>query len=128
MAREFKRADRVGAELQRELAELMRGLDQPDVGMVTIQEARVSRDITHAKIFFTVMGGTLNEKQTEYLLNELAGHFRHDLGGRMRMRSVPALKFIYDTSISEGARLSALIDKVVPKDLSNDADPEEEGG
>ncbi len=128
MAREFKRADRVGAALRRELAELMRELDQPDVGMVTIQEARVSRDITHAKIFFTVMGGALNEKQTEYLLNELAGHFRHDLGRRMRMRGVPALKFVYDTSISEGARLSALIDEVVPKDLPSDADSEEGDG
>ncbi len=122
MAREFKRADRVGAELRRELAELMRGIEQerPEIGMVTIQEARVSRDIAHARVFFTRMGGALEPVQAEFLLNEFAGRLRHELGQRMRMRSVPALKFVYDTSIERGAHLSALIDEVVPKPSSND--------
>ncbi len=127
MAREFKRADRVGAELRRELAVLMRGVEQerPEIGMVTIQEARVSRDIAHARVFFTVMGSALAHGQAEFLLNELAGQLRRELGQRMRMRSVPALKFVYDTSIERGAHLSALIDEVVPKSTS-DNEPEDD--
>ncbi|OOZ36973.1 30S ribosome-binding factor RbfA [Solemya velesiana gill symbiont] len=120
MAREFKRTDRVGSQMQRELGELIRTqLENPHLGMVTIQEVRVVRDFSHAKVYFTTIGGELGEHATEKALNESAPYLRHELGRCMRMRTIPALHFVYDVSIERGARLSALIEEAVEEDAQH---------
>ncbi|MCP4283452.1 MAG: 30S ribosome-binding factor RbfA [Gammaproteobacteria bacterium] len=117
MAREFKRTDRVGAQIQRELAALVRGeLDDPRLGMITIQAVRVVRDFSHAKIFFTVMAGTLEMSETTRVLNDAAPFFRHELGRRMKLRTLPELHFVYDESVEQGEKLSNLIDQAVKSD------------
>lgn len=56
---EFGREERVGAEIRRELALLLRDeARDPRLTQVTIQEVRVVRDLSHAKVFFTVMDAT----------------------------------------------------------------------
>jgi ribosome-binding factor A len=111
--REFQRTDRLGAELRRALAELLRdAVRDPRLGMVTVQEVRVARDLSHAKVFFTCMGG--DERETGRLLNRtLAGFLRHELARRVRVRSMPQLQFVYDESVARGAHLSELIDRAV---------------
>ena len=124
MAREFSRTDRVGSQMQRELAELVRdGLDDPRLGMITIQEVRVVRDFSHAKVFFTVMAGKLDHEQTRKLLQEAAGWLRHELGRVMKLRTLPQLHFVYDESIEQGEKLSALIEQAVGQRVDhNDQD------
>lgn len=117
MAREFQRTDRVGSQMQRELAELVRDeLDDPRLGMITIQEVRVVRDFSHAKVFFTCMAGKLDARETCQLLNEAAPFFRHELGRRMRLRTIPELHFVHDESIEKGERLDRLIEQAVSAD------------
>ncbi len=117
MAREFQRTDRVGAQMQRELAELVRSeLDDPRLGMITIQAVRVVRDFSHAKVFFTFMAGELDAAETRRLLNDAAPFFRHALGRRMRLRTIPELHFVHDESIEEGERLDRLIERAVKSD------------
>ncbi|OQX46470.1 MAG: ribosome-binding factor A, partial [Candidatus Sedimenticola endophacoides] len=83
MAREFKRTDRVGSQMQKELGELIRTrLESSRLGMITIQEVRVARDFSHAKVYFTTLGGQLDEKQTEKALKEAAPALRHELARR----------------------------------------------
>jgi len=121
MAREFKRTDRVGSQMQRELAELLRtGLDVADLGMVTIQEVRVVRDFSHAKVFFTLLASKLNEAEATKLLNQAAPSLRYDLGQKMRLRSLPKLQFVYDVSVEQGAHLTNLINRAVASDKKND--------
>ncbi|MES9869138.1 MAG: 30S ribosome-binding factor RbfA [Sedimenticola sp.] len=125
MAREFKRTDRVGSQMQRELGELIRTqLENPHLGMISIQEVRVVRDFSHAKVYFTTMGGELDAHATEKALNESAPFLRHELGRRMRMRTIPALHFTYDESIERGARLSSLIEQAVEEDSQHPEDQE----
>ena len=83
--KEYQRTDRLGAELQRELAELLRDeVKDPRLGMVTVQEVRVSRDLSHAKVYFTCMGA--DAAATVKLLNrKLAGFLRHELSQRVRL-------------------------------------------
>jgi len=117
MSREFKRTDRVGSQMQRELAGLVRDqLENPSLGMITIQEVRVVRDFSHAKIFFTQLGGEMDEKRAAKRLNEAVPMLRHELGRRMRLRTIPALHFVYDVSVEQGRHLSALIDDAVESD------------
>jgi ribosome-binding factor A len=117
MAREFNRTDRVGSQMQRELAELVRlQLDGPRLGIVTIQEVRVVRDFSHAKVYFTTMGGQLDNTTAAKALNEAAPGLRRELGRRMRLRTIPELHFVHDESIERGSRLSALIEQAVESD------------
>ena len=114
MPRDFQRTDRVGAQLQRELAQLVRDEVKVDgIGMLTIQEVRVVRDFSQAKVFFTVMGNKLSRQACTQQLNQAAGHLRWLLGQQLKLRSVPKLLFVYDESIEKGEHLDALIEQAV---------------
>ncbi|HPE80710.1 MAG: 30S ribosome-binding factor RbfA [Sedimenticolaceae bacterium] len=113
---EFGREERVGAEIRRELALLLRDeARDPRLSQVTIQEVRVVRDLSHAKVFFTVMDAA-QAKDTERALNKAAAFLRRRLSDSMNLRTVPRLAFVYDKSIEAGLRLSSLIDQAVAKD------------
>jgi ribosome-binding factor A len=121
MARDFQRTDRVGAEMQRELAELIRDEIRVDgLGMVTVQEVRVVRDFSQAKVYFTVMGNQLSPRECARHLQDAAAHLRWLLGREMKLRTIPKLVFVYDESIEQGEHMDALIEQAV----SHRADPE----
>lgn len=115
--RDYHRSERVGDQMQRELAELIRlEVKDPRVGMLTLSGVEVSRDLSHAKVFFTLLGGEEKGREAEQGLNHAAGYLRHELGARLRLRSVPSLRFIYDDTPERGARISALIDSAIAED------------
>jgi ribosome-binding factor A len=121
--REFQRTDRIGSELQRELAELLREeVKDPRLGMITVQKVKVSRDLAHARVYFTCLGSRAEAQQRQRVLNGgLAGFLRHELGRQMRLRTIPQLHFVYDESIERGERLSSLIEDALTSDqLSSD--------
>jgi len=128
MGKQYSRSQRVGDQIQRELAIVIpREVKDPRLGFVTITGVDVSRDIGHAKVYFTVMNA---EEQDQVALNqevlsESAGLLRMLLGKAMRIRSVPQLHFYYDESVSRGAYMSALIDRAVSDDRQRNADGEE---
>ncbi len=123
MAREFSRTDRVGSQIQRELAQLVRDeLNDPRLGMITIQAVKVVRDFSHAKVYFTFIGGDMDVAETTRVLKETAPFFRHELGHRLNIRTLPQLHFVYDESIEKGAHLSALIDSAVANDKKKSDD------
>lgn len=119
MAKEYSRTQRIGDQMQRELAQMIpREVRDPRLGFVTITAVDVSRDLGHAKVFITLMGENDTEKVALNLeiLNEAAGYLRMLLGKSMKLRSVPQLHFHFDQSISRGAHLSALIERAVAED------------
>ncbi|KGK82305.1 30S ribosome-binding factor RbfA [Pseudomonas stutzeri] len=120
MAKEFSRTQRIGDQMQRELAQLIqREIKDPRLGLVTITGVDVSRDLSHAKIFITIMGQDDNEEAVRdnlRILNEAAGFLRMQLGKSMKLRSVPQLHFNYDASIRRGVELSSLIERAVAED------------
>lgn len=123
MAKEFSRSRRVGEQIQRELAELVqRELNDPRLGMVTVSAVEVSRDLTVAKVFFTVLNPGHDVAETLEGLTHATGFLRRELGRRMKLRVVPELRFQYDSSIEEGSHLSALIDKAVSGDRDKNED------
>ncbi|MCF6751095.1 30S ribosome-binding factor RbfA [Pseudomonas stutzeri] len=120
MAKEFSRTQRIGDQMQRELAQLIqREIKDPRLGLVTITGVDVSRDLSHAKIFITILGQDDNEEAVRgnlRILNEAAGFLRMQLGKSMKLRSVPQLHFNYDASIRRGVELSSLIERAVAED------------
>ncbi len=116
MPKDFPRHQRVGDQIQRELAEIIRTeIKDPRLSsLVTIAEVRVSSDLSRARVFFTVLDD--NGEQTAAALNHAAGFMRSQLGKVMRLRTIPQLLFVYDTTTESGTRLSSLIEQAVAAD------------
>ena len=111
------RPQKVADLIQRELSDLIRReVRDPHVGMVTLTSVDVAPDLSHAKVFFTILE-TGKIKETAKALQRAAGFLRSQLSHRMNMYTTPALRFVYDESVERGDRLSQLIDSVVPPKL-----------
>ena len=108
------RSARIADQIQRELAELVRlELRDPRVGMITLTGVELSRDQSHAKVFFTVLGSPSEAEDALQGLQRAAGFLRSQLAHRLTTRKVPELHFAYDESVERGMRLSQLIDEAV---------------
>ena len=108
------RPQKVADLIQREIADLLRrDVRDPHVGMVTLTSVDVAPDLSHAKVFFTLLNKDKKD-DTARALQRAAGFLRSQLSQRMNMYTTPALRFVYDESVERGDRLSRLIDSVVP--------------
>jgi ribosome-binding factor A len=114
VSRETPRSRRLGDQIQRDLAELIRReLKDPRVGLVTITDVEVSRDLSHAKVYVSSLMESETHEQITAALQHAAGFLRARLGHALRVRQVPELHFVYDESVERGVRLSQLIDEAV---------------
>lgn len=120
-SRDFKRTDRVSAELRREIGLLVHAAVRDHaLPSVSVSDVEVTRDLDWATIWVTAL---MPERSAEAVkgLKELAPEFRHALSKTSRMRRVPELKFKYDDSVDKGERIDKLLrDNPIPP-----ADPEE---
>jgi len=103
------RGFRVADQIQRDVAELIRDLKDPRVGMVTINSVEVTPDYAHAQIYFSVLLSTPEDSAAA--LNEAAGFLRNGLFKRLAIHTVPTLHFHFDKTTERAADLSALITK-----------------
>lgn len=108
------RLARIADQIQRELAELVRlELRDPRVKLVTLTGVELSRDQSHAKVYFTTLGPAEDASACGEGLSRAAGFLRAGLAHRLSTRTVPELHFAYDESIERGVKLSRLIDEAV---------------
>jgi len=115
--RTSQRAQRVGDQIQRELADLLKNeVKDPRVGPVTITAVDVSGDLSHATVRFTHLAGKETGNDAAKALSRTAGFLRSELSRRLNLYSVPQLAFAYDDSIESGIRMSQLIDEAVSSD------------
>ena len=103
------RGFRVADQIQRDVAELIRDLKDPRIGMVTLQAVEVTPDYAHAKVFFSLLVGDPVECETA--LNEAAGFIRNSLFKRLQIHTVPTLHFVFDRSTERAAELNMLINQ-----------------
>ncbi len=117
MPKDFPRTRRVGEQIQRELAELIRDeLKDPRLGMISISAVIVSGDLGHAKVYVSVLGSEQQTEASMEVLRHAAGFLRHRLGKMLHMRVIPELHFFLDRSLEEGARIGALINQAIASD------------
>lgn len=111
----FHRTDRVSAQLRRELGTIVHAMvREHGLPSVSVSDVEVSRDMAHAKVFFTALQG---ERAKEALkgLKELAPEIRHALSRAVKLRHTPELHFQYDDSVDRGERIDTLL-----RDLGTD--------
>jgi ribosome-binding factor A len=122
MPREFHRSRRVEEQLQRLLAELVRReVRDPRVGPITITAVEVSRDLSHAKVFFVPFDPARAPTEVATALASAAGFLRVQLKRSLQMRQVPSLVFVPDETIDRAAHLSQLINEAVKSDAARAA-------
>lgn len=115
-SRDFKRTDRVGAELRRELGLLVHAAVRDHaLPSVSVSDVEITRDMDWATVWITALQA---EQAPEALkaLKELTGEFRRELARGMRLRRVPELRFRYDDSVDKGERIEQLLRRDEPAD------------
>ena len=109
-SRDFKRTDRIGAELRRELGLLVHAAVR-DHGLpsVSVSDVEITRDLDWATVWVTALLPDQGVAAVK-ALNEIGYEIRRSLArSGMRMRRVPELKFKYDDSVDKGERIESLL-------------------
>ena len=115
MAREFERTQRVSHFLHEELARLLQStVRDPRVQEVNLTGVEVSRDLSHAKVFFTLMNDVSSEECAEVtaVLSKVSGFLRSELAKASTMRTVPRISFRFDESVGRGRDMETLLREV----------------
>ena len=125
MAREFKRTDRLGDAIQRSLAKLIQQeIRDPRIGMVNVNDVKVSRDLANAKVYIAFVGRDDDDscKEGTEALNLAAGFLRSQMANDLNVRTIPRLNFIFDRTALDGNRMDSLITKAIKADSSFPSD------
>lgn len=105
------RMGRINEEMQRTLAEALRGVKDPRVqGLLTVTAVETSPDLKYAKVFVSVLEG--NDASVFRGLKSASGYLRRVLGETLSLRTVPELTFYPDDSMQKGARVLEIMGKM----------------
>lgn len=109
MTKSFARTDRVSAQLRRELGTLVHSaVREHGLPSVSVSDVEVTRDLAHAKVFFTALQPERSKEALEGL-RALSRQLRFELGRAVKLRHVPELHFQYDDSFDRGERIENLL-------------------
>ncbi|MEO6019776.1 MAG: 30S ribosome-binding factor RbfA [Knoellia sp.] len=112
-ARARKVADRIKTLIAAGLGQIIK---DPDLGFVTITDVRVTNDLQHASVFYTVFGDEAQRDKTTYLLKENRGRLRSHVGKNLGIRLTPTLEFIADAIPETAAHLEVLLQEAKKRD------------
>ena len=126
MPREVPRARRVAEQVQRTISELLlREIRDPRLKPVTVTHVRVSPDLSHAWVHYTLLTGDTHDPLQKEILDEAARYLRGPLGRMLRLRVAPHLHCQPDDELERGNRLDDLITRAVRTDRERSPDGDE---
>ena len=120
---------RVNRLIQRKVAKLL--LEQSHdsrLSDVTITDVSVNRDTTRAEIYYSVIGSDAEVEEVQEALEGAAGWLRSEIAPTLRLRNIPELVFIHDTSLETGERIDQLLDAWREEKEDDDLTPEDAAG
>lgn len=104
------RIERIAEEIKREVSSIIaQDVKDPRLGMISITEVVVSRDLSWAKVYYSQLGDEEERAQTLIGLNKAKGFIRTELAKRLRLRHTPEIIFEFDPSLEQGAKMDALL-------------------
>jgi ribosome-binding factor A len=111
------RAERVGEQMKQEIMDIVNNkVKDPRVGFLTITDVELTNDLSHAKVYLTVLGSNKEIDNTFKALEKAKGFIKSELGSRMRLRIIPDLTFEYDKSIEYGNKIERMIQDLHKED------------
>lgn len=109
----MSRLDKVNQQLIREISMIIqRELADPRLMFVTIIKADVSKDLRHAKIYYSVLGGQVKADIAQKSLDGARGIIRKYVGEQMKIRFTPELVFVYDDTLEFTARIDETLKEI----------------
>jgi len=109
----YKRADRVAALIKQEVSQIvLQEIKDPDIGFLTITKVKLSSDLKHAKIYYSVLGEAKKQEQAKNALDRSLKYIRSQVGHRINLRLVPTLEFFYDDSAAYADHIEQLLQKI----------------
>ena len=119
---------RINSEVQRELANIIRGeIKDPRIHPLTsVVTAEVAPDLKTCKAYISVLGDQEAQKKTLEGLNSAVGYIRRQLARNLNLRNTPEIRFIMDQSIEYGVHMSRLIDENNVEESGRDEDDQDE--
>lgn len=112
------RADRIGQAVQQEIAAMLqREVKDPRVGFVSVTRVEVSRDLSWAKVFVSILGSTEDRQEGMLGLKSASAFLRGEVARRLGLRQAPELRFIPDTSIDASLRIQEVLHTIHAQDV-----------
>ena len=109
----FKRSDRVGEAIKREISELIaREVKDPRVHFATVMDVELTEDLRFAKVFVSAMGTEEEKTETMAGLENALGFIRSEIGRRIRLRFTPEIRFYQDKTLDHAFRIEELLNSL----------------
>ena len=110
----FKRADRVGGEVQKELSGLLlKEIRDPRLDSVTITQVSITDDLHRARVYFSVAEGEGRKLEALAGFKSASGYLRRQLSRRLELRHMPQLEFRYDESFERATNLDKTLKTLI---------------
>lgn len=111
--RQFRRADRLGGQILRDISQLLDAeMSRSAYGMVTFTRVRLSNDLRHAKVYYSVLGTDEQRTGAADYLEKHKKQIRSQVGRGLHVRHIPELEFVFDPSVEEGIRIEQLFNEI----------------
>lgn len=112
----FKRADRIGGQVQKELSDLLlKEIRDPRLDSVTILRVSITDDLHSARIYFSVAEGEERKLSALAGFKSASGYLRRQLSRRLELRHMPKIEFFYDESLDRATKINKVL-----KEISNE--------
>jgi ribosome-binding factor A len=109
----MNKARKLETDLQREISFIINSkLKDPRIGFVTVTDVKLSPDYHYLDIFVSIMGEERVKNDSMKGLNQCEGFIKKNLKERFRLRTIPDIKFIYDTSIEQGMKITTILENI----------------
>ena len=107
------RPQRIAGAIQKKLSEILYNqLKDPRIGLVTVTNVQVSPDLRYVKVFFSVLGGEKQKKDTLIGLQRATGFVQRLIAEDLQLRFAPAIVFKFDETHEYGQRINELLEKI----------------
>ena len=121
-----RRIQRIASRLRQDIANLfLAELKDPRLrGIISITEVKVSKDLSHARVLYSVLGSEADKRTAARFIEDARGFIQKTVAEGLEIRTSPHLDFVYDDSIEKGAKVSKLIDAAIEADTHGRDDDE----
>ena len=120
-----RRLERLNEQMRRDVSEILRSeVKDPRVGLITVTEARVSSDLSYARLYVRPLDG--NEEGMLEGLKAATPYIRRELGKRLSIRHIPELRFEPDRALEHALHIEKLLSEVRPPERDEEAETGDE--
>lgn len=117
------RMRRVNGALREVLsARLAEGLKDPRIGFATVTAVDTSPDLSHARVYVSVLGDEEDRAETLEGLESSRGYLQAAIASELRLKRTPTLQFAHDEALERGMRISELLDELGVDDEDDEGD------